>query len=73
MGEEDEENVIEAMNQEHKEVPGGEVLVPLVKLDLLDIEDEHVELDFAYGRMEADFKRMDAWRPGGDVIRIDIV
>lgn len=62
MGEEDEENIIEALNQEHKEVPGGEVLVPLVKLDLLDIEDEHVELDFAYGMMEADLKRMDAWR-----------
>ena len=62
MGEEDEDNIIEAMNQEHEEVPGGEVLVPLVKLDLLDIEDEHVELDFAYGRMEEDLKRMDAWR-----------
>jgi hypothetical protein len=60
--EEDEETIIEAMNQEHKEVPGGEVLVPLVKLDLLDIEDEHVDLDFAYERMEEDLKRMDAWK-----------
>ena len=60
--EEDEETIIEAMNQEHKEVPGGEVLVPLVKLDLLDIEDEHVDLDFAYERMEEDLKRMDTWK-----------
>ncbi len=60
--EEDEETIIEAMNQEHKEVPGGEVLVPLVKLGLLDIEDEHVDLDFAYGRMEEDLKRMDTWK-----------
>lgn len=60
--EEDEETVIEAMNEEHKEVPRGEVLVPLVKLDLLDIEDEHIELDVAYKRMEADLQRMDAWK-----------
>ncbi|MGH7556961.1 MAG: hypothetical protein ACREMD_04150, partial [Gemmatimonadota bacterium] len=57
--EEDEDAVIEAMNEEHKEVPRGEVLVPLVKLDLLDIEDEHIELDVAYKRMEADLQRMD--------------
>jgi hypothetical protein len=62
MGEEDEEIIIEAMNKEHKEVTGGEVLVPLVKLDLLDIEDEHIDLDSAYGRMEEDLKRMDAWK-----------
>jgi hypothetical protein len=60
--EEDEDAVIEAMNEEHKEVPRGEVLVPLVKLDLLDIEDEHIELDVAYKRMEADLQRMDAWK-----------
>jgi hypothetical protein len=59
---EEEENFIEAMNKEHKEVPGAEVLVPLVKLDLLDIEDEHVDLDFAYERMEGILKRMDQWK-----------
>jgi hypothetical protein len=62
MGEEDEETIIDALNKEHKEVPGGEVLVPLVKLDLLDIEDEHVDLDIACGRMEEDLRRMDAWK-----------
>ena len=59
---EDEEAFIETMNEEHKEVPRGEVLVPLVKLNLLDIEDEHIELDVAYKRMEADLQRMDAWK-----------
>jgi hypothetical protein len=62
MGEEDEETIIDALNKEHKEVPGGEVLVPLVKLGLLDIEDEHVNLDIACGRMEEDLRRMDAWK-----------
>ncbi|MGA7368294.1 MAG: hypothetical protein WBX01_04140 [Nitrososphaeraceae archaeon] len=62
IGEDDEEIIIEAMNQQHKEVPGGEVLVPLVKLDLLDVEDEHVDLDFACERMEEDLKRMGAWK-----------
>ena len=61
-GEEVEETIIDAMNEEHKEVSGGEILVPLVKLDLLDIEDEHVDLDSAYLRMEADLQRMDAWK-----------
>lgn len=61
MGEEDEEIIIEAMNQEHKVVHGGEVLVPLVKLDLLDIEDEQIDLDSARERMEEVLKRMDAW------------
>ena len=61
-GEEVEETIIEAMNEEHKEVSGGEVLIPLVKLDLLDTEDEHVDLDLAYQRMEADLQRMDAWK-----------
>lgn len=60
--EEDEEAFIEAMNEEHKAVPRGEVLVPLVKLNLLDIEDEHLELDVAYKRMEADLQRMEAWK-----------
>lgn len=62
MSEENKEIIIGAMNQEHKEIHGGEVLVPLVKLDLLDIEDEHVDLDFAYERMKEDLKRMDAWK-----------
>ena len=61
-GEEVEETIIDALNEEHKEVSGGEILVPLVKLDLLDIEDEHVDLDSAYRRMEADLQRMDAWK-----------
>ena len=61
-GEEVEETIIDGMNKEHKEVSGGEILVPLVKLDLLDIEDEHVDLDSAYLRMEADLQRMDAWK-----------
>ena len=61
-GEEVEETIIDAMNKEHKEVSGGEILVPLVKLDLLDIEDEHVDLDSAYLRMEADLQRMDTWK-----------
>jgi hypothetical protein len=61
-GKEVEETIIDAMNEEHKEVSGGEILVPLVKLDLLDIEDEHVDLDSAYLRMEADLQRMDAWK-----------
>lgn len=60
--EEDEDAFIEAMNEEHKAVPRGEVLVPLVKLNLLDIEDEHLELDVAYKRMEADLQRMEAWK-----------
>ena len=62
ISETDEETIIDTMNQEHKEVSGGEVLVPLVKLDLLDIEDEHVDLDSAYARMEEDLKRMDSWK-----------
>jgi hypothetical protein len=60
--EEEEDIIIDAMNQKHKEVPGGEVLVPLVKLDLLDIEDEQIDLDSAYERMEEVLKRMDAWK-----------
>ncbi|HZD34549.1 MAG TPA: hypothetical protein VE130_05045 [Nitrososphaeraceae archaeon] len=59
--EKDEWIIIEEMNKEHKEVPGGEVVLPLVKLDLLDIEDEHVDLDFAYGKMEEHLKRIDSW------------
>lgn len=58
----DEETIIETLNKEHNEVSGGEVLVPLVKLDLLDIEDKHVDLDFAYGQLEADLHRLDAWK-----------
>jgi hypothetical protein len=62
IGEEDEETIIGTMNQEHKEVLGGEVLVPLVKLELLDIEDEHIDLDFASERMKEELKRMNAWK-----------
>jgi hypothetical protein len=58
----EEETIIETLNKEHKEVSGGEVLVPLVKLYLLDIEDKHVDLDFAYGQLEAALHRLDAWK-----------
>jgi hypothetical protein len=59
---EDEETIIETLNKEHKEVSGGEVLLPLVKLQLLDIEDKHVDLDYAYDQLEADLHRLDAWK-----------
>lgn len=58
----DEDVIIEAMNQEHKEVSGGEVLVPLVKFELFDIEDEHVDLDSASGMMEDGLKRIRVWK-----------
>jgi hypothetical protein len=61
-GEVDEDVIIGAMNEEHKEVSGGEVLVPLVKFDLFDIEDEHVDLDSISGMMEEGLKRMNAWK-----------
>ena len=59
---EDEDVIIGAMNQEHKEVSGGEILVPLVKFELFDIEDEHVDLDSASGIMEEGLKRMNVWK-----------
>jgi hypothetical protein len=62
MKEEDEESIIEVMNKEHKVVPGGEILVPLAKLDLLDIEEEQIDLDSGCERMEEVLKRMDAWK-----------
>lgn len=58
----DDDLLIESMNKQHKEVLGGEVLLPLVKLDLLDIEDEDVDLDLAYEKMHEHLKRMDSWK-----------
>jgi hypothetical protein len=60
--EDDEDVIIGAMNQEHKEVSGGEVLVPLVKFELFDIEDEHIDLDSAIRIMEEGLKRMGVWQ-----------
>lgn len=59
---EDEEKKIETINEEHKEVFGGEVLLPLAKLDLLDIEEIHVDLESACGMLEAGLLRLEEWK-----------
>ena len=58
---ESEDEIIEKLNQSHQNVRGGNILLPLIKLNLLDKE-ERIDLDYTIVALEQNLQRTKVWR-----------
>ena len=58
---ENEDEIIEKLNQSHQTVQGGNILLPMVKLNLLDKE-EGIGLDYAIVALEQSLQRVKVWK-----------
>lgn len=58
---ENEDEIIEKLNQSHQNVRGGNILLPLIKLNLLDKE-ERIDLDYTIVALEQNLQRSKVWR-----------
>ena len=58
---ENEDEIIEKLNQSHQFVRGGNILLPMVKLNLLDKE-EGMDLDYATVALEQSLQRVKVWK-----------
>jgi hypothetical protein len=58
---ENEDEIIEKLNQSHQNVRGGNILLPLIKLNLLDKE-ERIDLDYTIVALEQNLQRTKVWR-----------
>lgn len=59
--EDNEDEIIEKLNQSHQNVRGGNILLPMVKLNLLDKE-EGMDLDYATVALEQSLQRVKVWK-----------
>lgn len=57
----DETTVIDKMNKENQKVIGGSLMLPMIKLHLLDNE-EGINLDYAISALEENVQRTKRWR-----------
>src|SRR5213594_703906 len=57
----EEDEFIEKLNQSHETVRGGNILFPMIKLDLLDKEDG-LDLDYAIAALEQNLQRIKVWK-----------
>ena len=58
---ENEDEIIEKLNQSLQNVRGGNILFPLIKLNLLDKE-ERIDLDYTIVALEQNLQRTKVWR-----------
>jgi hypothetical protein len=56
-----EDEIIEQMNKEKQSVKGGNVMLPMVKLQLLDNE-EGIDLDYVINSLEQNAQRTRKWK-----------
>ena len=56
-----EDKIIEQMNKEKQSVKGGNVMLPMVKLQLLDNE-EGIDLDYVINSLEQNAQRTRKWK-----------
>ena len=56
-----EEEIIEKLNKSHKKVIGGDLMIPMIKLNLFDKE-EAIDLDYAIGSLEENLQRTRVWK-----------
>lgn len=61
-GEEDE--IIEKMNKKHENVIGGSLMIPMLRLNLLDSEAgrEKMDLDYAISELQENLQRAKQWK-----------
>ena len=58
---EDNDELIEELNHSHQNVRGGTILLPMVKLNLLDREDG-IDLDYSIATLEQNLQRIKVWK-----------
>jgi hypothetical protein len=56
-----EEEIIEKLNSSHKKVTGGDIMIPMIKLNLFDKE-EAIDLDYTIGALEENLQRTRVWK-----------
>jgi hypothetical protein len=56
-----EEEIIEKLNKSHEKVIGGDLMIPMIKLNLFDKE-ESIDLDYAIGSLEENLQRTRVWK-----------
>ena len=56
-----EEDIIERLNKSHKKVIGGDLMIPMIKLNLFDKE-EIIDLDYTIGALEENLQRTRVWK-----------
>jgi hypothetical protein len=59
--EEDDDKIIERMNKAHDKIIGGNLMVPMLRLSLLD-NTEGVDLDYIIDALDINLQRAKAWR-----------
>jgi hypothetical protein len=59
--EEDEDKIIEEMNKSHDKVRGGNLMLPMLRLNLLD-NTEGMDLDYTIEAIEANLQRSKTWK-----------
>lgn len=62
--EEEEDDVIEEMNKLHENVAGGNIMIPMLRLNLLDIEKEKAKMNLNYtiDALEENLHRAKQWK-----------
>jgi hypothetical protein len=56
-----DEEIIEKLNKSHEKVMGGNLMIPMIKLNLLD-EEEVMDLDYTIGALEENLQRTRLWK-----------
>jgi hypothetical protein len=56
-----EEEIIEKLNKSHEKVIGGNLMIPMIKLNLFDKE-EIIDLDYTIGALEENLERTRLWK-----------
>jgi hypothetical protein len=59
--EEEEEEIIDELNRIHAQVPEGTLLLPMVKLNLLD-NNKGMGIDYVISLLEANIERTNRWK-----------
>ena len=59
--EEEEDKIIERMNEAHEKVRGGNLMVPMLRLNLLD-NTEGVDLDYIIETLDVNLQRAKIWK-----------
>jgi hypothetical protein len=58
-----EEDIIERLNKSHKKVFGGDLMIPMIKLNLFDKEEEEViDLDYTIRALGENLQRTRVWK-----------
>jgi hypothetical protein len=56
-----DDEIIEKLNKSHEKVRGGNLMIPMIKLNLFD-EEEAMDLDYTIGVLEENLQRIRVWK-----------